>query len=309
LQKGKDFASATKKLFFMLQGTANHGIENILVPTDMSPASAIALQYAVAIAQQMRACVTVYHSFEIAAGFTTEEYNAHMRANIEKLQKELEQQLNLFVEPYANTPYTLGNGTVELKTFVKLGAINKEIATLTDDDSYDLVVMGTKGASGVNEVVFGSVANTVAEVVKCPLLVVPEKAVLTELDRIAYGTNFEAYDTVVIDELIEWAGYFNHAIIDCLHISTNPAQKADKIKKLDQLAKEYEDVPNLRFSLIEDDSITKGLDKYIESNQPDMMAVLRRERTFIEKLFKTSISKNLTFHSKVPVLILKTAKK
>jgi nucleotide-binding universal stress UspA family protein len=42
--------------------------------------------------------------------------------------------------------------------------------------------------------------------------------------------------------------------------------------------------------------------------QPDMMAVLRREKTFLEKLFRTSVSKKLTFHSKVPVLILKTKK-
>ncbi len=293
----------------MLQGTANHGIESILVPTDMSPASAIALEYALAIAQQMRACITVYHSYEIAAGLAADEYSPALRGVMEKSQKELEQQLQQFVQPYTQVPYHLGNGIVEVKTLVQVGAINKEIAKMTAGDDYDLVVMGTKGASGVDEVVFGSVANAVAEVVKCPLLVVPAKAILTALDRIAYGTNFEESDTEVIDELIEWAGYFEQATIDCLHVNTNPSQKAEKTKKLENLSKQYESVTNLRFSLIEDDSVDKGLDKYIETNQPDMLAVLRRERTFIEKLFKKSISKKLTFHSKVPVLILKTTKK
>jgi nucleotide-binding universal stress UspA family protein len=292
----------------MLQGTANHGIENILVPTDFSPASAIALEYALAIARQMRAVITVYHSYEFIAGLTSEEYDVSYKNKIEQAQQELTERLNRFVEPYRNIAYKLGGGTVELQTVVKLGSISKEIAKMTDNNAYDLVVMGTKGASGVDEVMFGSVASSIVEIVKCPMLVVPEKAILTEIDLIAYGTNFEKADKIVIDELVEWAGYFNHARIDCLHVNTNPSQAAEKQQKLEELSKQYQNVPNLHFSLLEDNNVTKGLDNYMAGKQPDMMAVLRREKTFLEKLFKTSVSKQLTFHSKVPVLILKTMK-
>ncbi len=292
----------------MLQGTANHGIEKILVPTDFSPASAIALEYALAIARQMRAVITVYHSYEIMAGLSADEYDTTYKTKITQVQQELTERLHRFVEPYRNISYKLGGGTIELDTVVRLGSISKEIAKMTDDNAYDLVVMGTKGASGINEVMFGSVASTIVEVVKCPMLVVPEKAVLTEIDLIAYGTNFEKADKSVIDELVEWAGYFNHARIDCLHINTNPSQVAAKQKKMEELSKQYENVPNLHFSLLEDNNVAQGLDNYMQGKQPDMMAVLRREKTFLEKLFKTSVSNQLTFHSKVPVLILKTMK-
>lgn len=293
----------------MLQGTANHGIENILVPTDFSSASAIALEYALAIASQMRASVMVYHSYEIVAGLSADEYDINYRESIAKAQANLEKQLANFVEPYRHTPYKLGNGEVEIKALVRLGSITKEIAALTANEAYDLVVMGTKGASGVEEVMFGSVASIVVDVAQCPTLVVPAKAVLTEIDLIAFGTNFEDSDKAVIDELVEWAGYFDNARIDCLHVNTNINQTAIKQKKLGELAKDYNDIPNLHFLLLEDNTVNKGLDSYIESKQPDMMAVVRREKTFLEKLFKTSVSKKLTFHSKVPVLVLKTAKK
>lgn len=292
----------------MLQGTANHGIENILVPTDFSPSSAIALEYALAIAKLMRASITVYHGYEVMAGLANDDYEASIKHKMASTQAELEEKLKFFVQPYLNTSYGLGGGTVEIQSLVKLGAITKEIAKMTDDNAYDLVVMGTKGASGVNEVMFGSVAGSIVDIVKCPMLVVPEKAVLTEIDLIAYGTNFEKADTIVIDELIEWAGYFNNARIDCLHVNTNASQGTAKQQKLEELAKQYEDVTNLHFVLLEDNSVTQGLDNYMAGKQPDMMAVLRREKTFLEKIFKTSVSNKLTFHSKVPVLILKTMK-
>jgi nucleotide-binding universal stress UspA family protein len=292
----------------MLQGTANHGIENILVPIDFSPASAIALEYALAIASQMRAAITVYHGYELIAGLSMEEYDNNYRKNIDQAQKALEEQIKTFVEPYHNTPYHLGHGCVEIKTMVKLGSISKEIAKMTQEQTYDLVAMGTKGASGVEEVMFGSIASSVVDVVQCPILVVPAQAHLNEIDLIAFGTNFEASDEAVIDELLEWAGYFNNARIDCLHINTNTYQTALKQKKLSELAAKYDEVANLHFLLLEDNSVNKGLDSYIESKMPDMMAVVKREKTFLEKLFRTSVSKKLTFHSKVPVLILKTIK-
>jgi nucleotide-binding universal stress UspA family protein len=292
----------------MLQGTANHGIEKILVPTDFSPSSAIALEYALAVASQMRASITVYHSYELMAGLASEDYEPAIKEKMKQTEQDLAQQLSLFVQAYRDVDYKLGGGKVIIETMVKLGSIGKEIAKMTADDAYDLVVMGTKGASGVDEVMFGSVASSIVEVVNCPMLIVPEKAILTEIDLIAYGTNFEKADTVVIDELIEWAGYFNNARIDCLHVNTNPSQSISKQQKLEELAKQYKDVKNLHFSLLEDNTVTQGLDNYMTGKQPDMMAVLRREKTFLEKLFRTSVSKKLTFHSKVPVLILKTKK-
>jgi nucleotide-binding universal stress UspA family protein len=192
---------------------------------------------------------------------------------------------------------------MSINTLVKQGLITNEISRVTEKD-YDLVIMGTKGASGVDEVVFGSVASSVVEVANCPVLVIPAQAKMGTIKSIAYGVNFEPVDEEVIAELLEWSSYLG-CVIDCIHINTNGNKSAEKQEKVLQLSQKYQKQTALHFELIEDYSVTDGIELYIHSRKPDIMAVLRKERSFIEKLFHTSVSNNLTFHSKIPVLIFK----
>lgn len=282
----------------MLKGTSQRGIRNILVPTDMSPASAVALEYAVGIAQQMKAQLTVYHGFNYMAGLDADEYPEELKPVIAKQVAELTEKLNQFVMPYRN-----GEVEMPINTVVKQGMITNEISRVTEKD-YDLVIIGTKGASGVDEVVFGSVASSVVDVANCPVLVIPAQAKVSTIRNIAYGINFETADEEVIDELIEWSSYLG-SVIDCVHINTNGNKSAEKQEKMLKLSQKYQKQTALHFELIEDYSVTDGIELYIHSRKPDIMAVLRKERSFIEKLFHTSISNKLTFHSKIPVLILK----
>jgi nucleotide-binding universal stress UspA family protein len=282
----------------MLKGTSQRGIQNILVPTDMSPASAVALEYAVGIAQQMKAQLTVYHGFNYLAGLDADEYPKELKPMIDKQVAELNEKLNLFVMPYKN-----GEVEMPIRTVVKQGLITNEISKVTETE-YDLVIIGTKGASGVDEVVFGSVASSVVEVANCPVLVIPAQAKVSTIRNIAYGVNFEPIDEEVIAELVEWSSYLG-SVIECIHINTNGNKSAEKQEKMQKLAEKYKNKTALHFELIEDYSVTDGIELYIHSRKPDIMAVLRKERSFIEKLFHTSVSNNLTFHSKIPVLILK----
>ena len=93
------------------------------------------------------------------------------------------------------------------------------IKRVVEDKKIDLIIMGTKGASGIKKVSMGSNTGDVITRVKCPLLAVPENSTYKTPKEIAFPTDFHlAYDINVLDSLIEMAT-MNNSMLRVVHIS------------------------------------------------------------------------------------------
>jgi nucleotide-binding universal stress UspA family protein len=279
-------------------------IKKILVPIDFSPASIVALDYAVAIAKVLGSQITVYHSFTPMADVSLASGNITVEAETEKLMRQFSRQAESLITPYQSISYENKAKFLDIDTLIKVGYIVNDIEELTTT-SYDLVILGTKGVSGIDEVVFGTVAGNVANIAKCPVLVIPAKAIFKGINNIVYATELNKNDTIVIDELLEFATAFKASIV-CLHINTKAAMAVEELDAMTELQEKYWFTPisQLQFELISGESVLKELHQYIDEQQPDIMIILRQNRSFIENLFHKSISQKMAFHSKVPVLIL-----
>jgi nucleotide-binding universal stress UspA family protein len=285
--------------------TSEQKIANILVPVDYSATSKIALDYAVAIAKKFHAKVTVMHGFGLPADWVIADPRFHK--DIEEIETENYAKLEEVIRPYKAVGYEDSADALVFEKLVVLGMWVEKIAEATEKGEYDLVVMGTKGVSGLDEVIFGSVAGQVAEAVHCPTLAVPAEAEFKGIKHILYATNFDERDIVVIDELLEFAHSFDADIV-CLHVNTDKDKLAKDLNQLTSLEEQFWFTPfsKLQFELVQGQSVEKGIDRYIHENQPNIIAVLPQERSFLENLFHSSISRKMAYHSKLPVLILKS---
>lgn len=279
-------------------------VDKILVPIDFSQAALVALDYAVAIAKEIGATITVYHSFTPMTNISLAAGNIPLEQEIDRLIRQLNEQAENLIRPYKTISYREKEGFVEIDTLIKVGYVADDIAMLTES-SYHLVVLGTKGVSGIDEVIFGSVAGKVAEVAKCPVLIIPEKAFFNGIESIVYATELGKTDQFIIDDLLDFADIFG-AKISCLHINTESNQMAEKLTKLTDLESCYWFTPikKLTFELLTGESVLKSLYQYLDEHKPDMLTVVHKNRSFIEGIFHQSISKKLAFHSKIPILIL-----
>jgi hypothetical protein len=59
----------------------------------------------------------------------------------------------------------------------------------------------------------------------------------------------------------------------------------------------------LRFGYEQIDQYIPALETYVEKNQIDMIAMTRRKRNMIAKLFNTEITRKILFHTDVPLLV------
>jgi len=167
----------------------------------------------------------------------------------------------------------------------------------------DLIVMGTKGATGLKKVVFGSHAAAVINKSDIPVIVVPEFARFTNLKDVVYATDIANLK----DELktvVSIAKDFN-ATVHILHIvSAVGEEKLDKKQTVANLTKAM-DYKKITFAVSLHDDAAEGIDQYVLEHKPDMLVMFTHELTFFEKIFGQSVTREMAFLSHVPLLTYK----
>jgi universal stress protein A len=140
-------------------------ITAILVPVDFTPLADRALKYAAMLARRHSARLELVHVVEdpfVTGAWSSDGYVPNAGELLEGLIASAEQRL-------AQSAAALG---VPVKTAVLSGRPAQAIVEHAGAGGFDLIVMGTRGRTGLSHVVMGSVAERVVRNAPCPVLTV-----------------------------------------------------------------------------------------------------------------------------------------
>jgi len=84
----------------------------------------------------------------------------------------------------------LKSKNIEAEAKMEIGNPYKSISHLITDQKVDLVIMGSKGASGIQELLVGSNTEKVVRNANCPVLTVKEKIGLSKIKNYCHPTFF-----------------------------------------------------------------------------------------------------------------------
>lgn len=144
-------------------------VRHILVPTDFSPFSDLALQVASSLQEKFNARVTVLH---VLTPLEADALTAQPGNPWENVVLQIQNAMTEEVEK--NAP-SLPRESVNLEVVV--GEPAEEIARFAEENDVDLIVMGTHGRTGLAGILLGSVTVGVIRRTCIPVVVVkcPEK--------------------------------------------------------------------------------------------------------------------------------------
>ena len=148
-------------------------IARIMVPTDFSPTSDVALEYARDLARQFGSSIDLVHVFDdpFASGAFIGDGTVMMPVELrEALEKQAREQLAARHESHAA-------GLPGSSMVLLLGPPARQIVERAKEDAADLIVMGTHGRSGLGHLLIGSVAERVVRTAACPVLTTRPPAV------------------------------------------------------------------------------------------------------------------------------------
>jgi len=274
---------------------------NILVPTDFSQLSKSALKYAIKIANRLGGNITVLHVMTMTRALRismVEKIRSFDHDLIESAEAELETMIKTMSEQYkVKTPmkFEVVRGSYFPSTLLR------EARRLHSG----LIVMGTRGASGLTKAVMGSNTNSVIEVSHVPVLAVPEKADFKGFRNVVYASDLRNLEEelVILIRYIEKFGSTIHLI----HI-VPPGDEVDVIEgKIDSVLKKFP-YKNIVTLVLVDNDVDSALDQYVEVSRADVLAMFTHEISFFEKVFDKSMTRRMAFHSRIPLLAFRQTK-
>ncbi|MEO8148900.1 MAG: universal stress protein [Bacteroidia bacterium] len=274
-------------------------MKTILFPTDFSNSAVNALNYAIGICEALKAKLILFNSVSIPAIVTQPSMNMNME----------EQLIGVAKEDILLIKNTLiaNNKDIDIECFVNYGEAINNIISLAAERHADIIIMGTKGASGLKEVFLGTNTAAVLEKAPCPVLVIPEKVKFKNINKIVFATDLKDNDFHTIAALTEIALSYNAEIL-VVHISEF-MQTDDYEKKMQEWfengLKESAEIQykNISFHHLIGGNIDWELERFIEENDIDLLSLSMRKRTVFTKLFSPSLTKKMAYHASVPLMV------
>ena len=274
--------------------------KKILVPTDFSACSKNALINAVALAKETKSELLVLHAYyesivssEVGIGTVIPNMTDEFEKNARKEYKKLKQEIPALKD-------------IKYHFMTKHGITCESIISTCAANDMDLIIMGTQGASGFEEVVLGSNTYDVIKKAHCPVLAIPQGSNIYDIKKIAFGGDYKKIEDMskVLKPLIQIAHLYS-AEIHVLHIDDEDALSSDEFheaKKLERYLKNT--LHSYHFDI--NKNIIEGIDTYVSENEIDLLVLIPHKRKLFEKIYRKNITKKLVFHTKTPFMTLNT---
>jgi nucleotide-binding universal stress UspA family protein len=271
---------ANKTFYFM---------KKILVPTDFSANSKNALQYALAIADRFGSQITLLHTVQVI------QLASMLKSMDEVLIQEAEQEMEALTKDLSD---------YQITTQINKGEAIETISKTAKEGGYDLVVMGTKGASGLKEVFIGSVTGGVMRRTDTPILAIPEGYAPKPIKNIVLAlANMTLSSESVIQPLLDLTQKLE-AEVKIFHVLKRNQTDYDDFL---QTKLWLQNLPHSTHIENERGSLSSSILSFVNSVDGDMLCMVHRKRGFIgffEHIFNKSVTLTEVFNAELPLLIL-----
>ena len=274
-------------------------MKKILVPTDFSISADYGIHYALELAKIFDASIDLSHSLiPFESGFYSISESNKENLNTEK---------NLINRLAKIKSHILkSNSDLPISFYVDRGPESIQITKFCKKNKIDLIVMGTKGASGLKEAIVGSFTADVMTKAPCLVMAIPQKCKFKRPKRITYASDYDKKDIRIIQSIFNLNSFFN-AQINILHIDdTNNDTESSKAFNKYKIKTEnnFPDVP-LSFQHIEGEDVAKEILHATFADKTDILVIspIKREGIW-NHLFHKSITKTVSYHIHIPLLTI-----
>ncbi|MFM2207818.1 MAG: hypothetical protein RL213_1793 [Bacteroidota bacterium] len=271
-------------------------MKKIFVPTDFSPGAEHALRFACELNRKLKATIVLHHSFLIPVYATEVPVLLPTDAELHKSSEEgLRQLKERFRADYPD---------MRFETLVTAGYAEEEIAETARQHHADLVVMGTKGASGLREALIGTITASVMEKSGCPVMAVPAESSWKNFDRIVFATGYAEGDFANAEWMISFARQLDAEVV-LLHVASDKNDRTyefDAMERFMERLSEESRYPKLGFKLLDGKDVYEAVGLYLEEIRADLVAMTIHHRNLTEKLFERSLTKRMAYHTRIPLI-------
>lgn len=277
-------------------------MKNILVPTDFSDEAKIALDFAVQLAKKSNATIQLLHVIEIPSGSFAvigdvyagsaamdHIYNTQLMTAI---QENMDRQISLVKEQQVN-----------INSALEYGNVYRQIEKWSKETDADLIVMGTKGASGWHEVLIGSNAEKIIRRSKVPVLTIKHPLNIDQLKNMVFAIGDPE------DRSIEFVKKFQKIVNATCHLLKvyRPVKLDSRLESATAEVKKFAEdnhFTDYTTNVIQAPWVEEGILEFVENQSFDMIAMGTHGYKGINHFLLGSHAEDVSNHAELPVLCI-----
>jgi nucleotide-binding universal stress UspA family protein len=270
-------------------------MDKILIPCDFSDQAISAFRLALDMAHAASAEIHLLNVVEVP--IVHDELITPVQSFDELLLKELRDQAETrFEELRKEYP----KEKVVIKTNVEFGPVIATIIGYQEEQNATLVVMGTKGVTGLQEVLIGSTAEKIVRYAPCPVIVVKKYSRLDELKHIVFPNSMEEGQ----EDLLMHVKALQHVLKATLHLvwieTSHPTDHTVVKTQLEGFAKRFM-LQNYTLNVFKAKSKESGVIDFTHKINANMIAMGTHARKGLNHLLKGSVTEDVVNHVDCPI--------
>jgi nucleotide-binding universal stress UspA family protein len=270
-------------------------MKTILVPLDFSIQSEHAIKLASKIANKTDIKVFLLHMIKMPEGHVDMSSGSHfgIPQSMHYIQKATEKILHLKAQFF--------NESITVKYAIRFDPPYDGILKFSARVKPDLIIMGSKDKSIIDELLVGALAKKVAKESKIPILAINKDPKNLKIKELVFVSDFEEESRKSFEVLLDFTQKFESKI-HLLNVNTMSRFKSTKKakQKMNAFLLKYKN-PKHSINVYNDDSVEKGVLNFSKEVNADLIALSAHERSGISRLFNKSISKSISRKTLKPV--------
>lgn len=278
-------------------------MKSILLPTDFSENSWNAIQYALSFFENSICHFFILHVNRLGNIASVDTSYITTPETIEDVQTKLAKKKlrELLKRISKELPH---NKKHKFYTITDYNFFIESIRNHVQEKNIDMIVIGTKGASGLKKFIVGSNTGDIITKVPCTTLVVPENAKFKSIKEIAFPTDlsilYHIQTLQPISEILETFPSF----LRILHIIKKEKDLNTDQVKYKELLEDYFFNNNYSFHFLTNDNIEDAVQCFVQSRDIDIIAMVAKNLNYFQRILFSPTVKEISYHTDVPFLVL-----
>lgn len=278
-------------------------MKNILLPTDFSENSWNAIRYAIQLFENDQCTFHLFNAYtpvvyDLTYVLLASPAQFGLRDPIRDASKASLRELQKRILDEFGT-----NSNHKYETIARFETLITGIKELIDERHIDLVVMGTKGATGAKKILFGSNTVQVFREIKCPIIAIPSGFDNVVPQEILFPTDLEVNFNDQQLHILKGISVLYNSKINAMHVRTghglSEIQEHNKLM-LHTLFKNI----NFEFHDFDDMDIPEAINKFQDEHTVNMLVMINNKQSFFENLFFKDTINQIGFYLNIPFLVI-----
>ncbi len=276
-------------------------MKRILLPTDFSENAYNAISYAVQLFIDVECEFYILHAYtpaSISAGSMIDSHSAMTLHEIEKesANRNLKKTQDRLEKEYHNANHT----------FITMASFNlliPEMKEVIEENDIDLVIMGTKGATGLKEVFIGTHTMYAIKKMKCPVIAVPSGFKYEKPREVLFPTDYKVSKSNKYLPLIRELCDEHNSRLHILNAYYNTPLE-DKQKDVEAFLDTYFIDNAHLFHISEGQELIEAIETFEMKHKVNFLIMIHNRHTLFENLLFKPIINQMVYHTNVPFLVI-----